>query len=188
MNDPLGRMLVSWRMHEVLPHVTGRLLDIGCGQNRLARRYGDAVGVDVHDWGDVDLVVEDTAQLPFDDASFDTVTIIAALNHIPNRLEVLCEARRVLRPGGRIVLTAIPPTISTIWHWLRRPWDDDQSERGMKEGEVYGLTPRQVDDLIARAGFWFRTSSRFMLGINRLVVAERPADSPSRASVDGSHD
>jgi ubiquinone/menaquinone biosynthesis C-methylase UbiE len=35
--------------------------------------------------GSVDYVVENSAKLPFDDASFDTVTIIAALNHIPNR-------------------------------------------------------------------------------------------------------
>ncbi len=177
MNDPLGKMLANWRIRMVLPHIRGRLLDIGCGANRLVRRYGNGVGCDVHDWGDVDHVVEDTAKLPFDDASFDTVTIIAALNHIPNRLDVLREARRVLRPGGRIILTMIPPTISTVWHTLRRPWDDDQTERGMKEGEVYGLTRRQVEDLLREAGLAVRVSRAFMFGVNRLTVAEKAAGS-----------
>lgn len=175
MNDPLGRMLANWRIRMVLPHISGRLLDIGCGANRLVRQYGNGVGVDVHDWGDVDQVVEDTARLPFENETFDTVTIIAALNHIPNRLDVLREVRRILRPGGRIVLTMIPPKISTVWHTLRRPWDDDQTERGMKEGEVYGLTRGQVEELLRQAGFEVRVSRSFMLGINRLTVAERAA-------------
>ncbi len=47
------------RVGMVLKHVRGRLLDIGCGKNRLARAYrekgGDGIGVDVYDWGNVDL-------------------------------------------------------------------------------------------------------------------------------------
>jgi len=43
--------------------------------------------------------------LPFDDASFDAVTCIDAINHLYNRLEVLSEWYRVLRPGGRILFT-----------------------------------------------------------------------------------
>lgn len=175
MNDPLGRMLANWRIRMVLPHIRGRLLDIGCGANRLVRQYGNGVGVDVHDWGDVDQVVEDTARLPFESETFDTATIIAALNHIPNRLDVLREVCRILRPGGRIVLTMIPPRISTVWHTLRKPWDDDQTERGMKEGEVYGLTRSQVEAMLREAGFEVRVSQSFMLGINRLTVAERAA-------------
>ena len=86
MKDSLGSCLLQWRIQAVRSHVSGRLLDIGCGTNSLVRCYqGEGVGVDVHQWGDVDLLVEDSAELPFGDAQFDTVTIIAALNHIPNR-------------------------------------------------------------------------------------------------------
>ena len=158
----------------VLPHVRGRVLDIGCGANELVRRHpGGGIGVDVHQWGDVDVVVPDTAALPFADSEFDTVTIVAALNHIPNRAEVLVEARRVLKPGGRLILTMIPPGISTAWHRIRRSSDADQTERGMKPGEVYGLTARDVRDLVTRAGFRVTGEHRFMLGVNRLTVAER---------------
>lgn len=40
-------------------------------------------------------------RLPFADASFDAVLCVDAMNHLPNRLDVLREWWRVLRPGGR---------------------------------------------------------------------------------------
>ena len=182
MNDRLGQYLLRWRVRTVLPHVRGRLLDVGCGSNTVARRHGhNSLGVDVHQWGDVDLVVPDTSRLPYEGGSFDTVTILAALNHIPNRGEVLKEAYRLLRPGGRIILTMIPPTISQVWHFLRRPWDADQTERGMKQGEVWGLTPAAVRKLLTDAGFVVRLEKRFMLGINRMTLAEKPAPVASSA-------
>jgi SAM-dependent methyltransferase len=183
MNDRLGQYLLRWRVRTVLPHVRGRLLDIGCGSNTVARQHGhNSLGVDVHQWGSVDLVVPDTSKLPYEDAEFDTATILAALNHIPNRGDVLKEAHRLLRPGGRIILTMIPPTISRVWHFLRRPWDADQTERGMKQGEVWGLTPAAVRKLLADAGFALRQEKRFMLGINRMYLAEKVPTTAAAAS------
>ncbi|MCJ7544529.1 MAG: class I SAM-dependent methyltransferase [Phycisphaerae bacterium] len=174
MRDWLGRLLASWRVKEVLPHVRGRLLDIGCGANQLVRRYGrDGVGVDVRQWGTVDLVVSDTSQLPFAPQEFDVVTFLASLNHIPNRQKVLAEARRLLKADGRVIVTMIPPVLSGVWHFLRRPWDADQHERGMKEGEVYGLTRSQVRQILRDAGFEVVQERRFMLGVNRLTIARK---------------
>ncbi len=174
MKDVVGRCLMRWRIRAVLPHISGRLLDLGCGTNELVRAYaGPGTGVDVYPWPGVDVVVEDTARLPESDAAYDTVTIVAALNHIPNRAQVLREVFRVLRPGGRLIVTMIPPLISRIWHALRAPWDVDQRERGMKPGEVFGLTVGQTRALLEEAGFRVLAVRRFMLGINRLTIAER---------------
>lgn len=179
MKDSVGRKLLHWRLKTVLPHVRGKLLDIGCGTNELVGSYsGEGVGVDVYPWDNVDLVVENTADLPFEAASFDTVAIIAALNHIPNRQDVLREAYRVLRPNGQLLVTMIPPTISRVWHTLRKPWDADQSERGMIEGEVYGITPARMRELLNAAGFRVTREIRFMIGLNRLTIAE-PAAGPT---------
>ena len=173
MKDPLGRCLAAWRIRVVQPHVRGRLLDIGCGLNRLVRGYGgQGVGVDVHQWGDVDLIVPDTARLPFGASEFDTVTFLACLNHISNRQAVLGEARRVLKPGGRVLITMIPPGISRVWHFLRRPWDADRRERGVTEGEVWGLTQRALANLLRSSGLRLVRAKRFMAGINCLFVAE----------------
>lgn len=175
MKDPLGRYLTRWRVKTVLPFVRGRLIDVGCGTNQLVGSYrGDGIGVDVYPWPGVNLVVENTARLPFDGHSFDTATIIAALNHVPNRKDVLKEVYRLLKPGGTIIITMIPPKISAMWHFVRKPWDDDQHERGMVEGEVYGLTARRTAELLEGAGFKVMQRKRFMLGINLLTVGVKP--------------
>jgi SAM-dependent methyltransferase len=189
MHDALGEALAKRRLKAVLPHVSGRLLDVGCGSNQLVRHYANGVGVDVHPWAGADVVVNDTACLEWESGSFDTITIVAALNHIPNRAAVLNECRRVLRPAGRVVITMLTPRTSRIWHWLRAPWDADQRDRGMKAGEVYGFTAAEVLDLFRRAGFTLLSQERFMLGLNRVYVfgmAEGVHKAPSTAQPKGS--
>ena len=46
----------------------------------------------------------DAADLPFEDASFDVVTAAQLLCFLPNPDRALAEMRRVLRPGGRVVI------------------------------------------------------------------------------------
>lgn len=161
--DSIGRLLEKNRIKNVLPFIKGRLLDIGCGMNNLVRIYGNGVGVDAFDWGRADLVVPDTSELPFEDNEFDTITIIAALNHIPNREEVLRECFRLLNRGGTLIVTMIPPVISRIWHKVRSPWDLDQKERGMTEGEVYGFNKKDLINLVQREGFELVDYKRFMI-------------------------
>jgi len=87
----------KFRIEKALPLVRGRLLDLGCGYNNLVRQHNSfGVGVDVFPWPGVDVLIGDSARLPFPDESFDSVAILAALNHIPNREQALCEANRVL--------------------------------------------------------------------------------------------
>lgn len=185
MTDWLGLLLAHWRAKVVLPRVRGRLLDIGCGTNDLVRQYNLAhgrqcgVGVDVYSWPGVDLVVEDTSSLPFPDESFDTITIVAALNHIPNRKDVLREVFRLLHREGSLLVTMIPPSISRVWHWLRHSSDADQVKRGMKAGEVFGLSQRDVRRLLHETGFSCIEQQRFMLGVNCITVASKQASTLS---------
>ena len=175
MKDMLGRFLARWRTKTVLSLIQGHLLDIGCGTNKLVRSYkGQGIGVDVYQWGDVDLVVANSPSLPFQEKTFDTITIVAVINHIPNRTEVLAESYRLLREHGSIVVTMIPPKISAVWHMLRRPWDSDQKERGMKNGKLYGLSRTEVSDLLRQGGFDIVSEKRFMFGVNLLTIAKKP--------------
>jgi len=162
--------LARRRREVVLRHVRGRLLDVGCGDNSLVRAYGNGIGVDVVQWGDVDLVVEDTAHLPFEDRSFDTVSFLACLNHIPNRGEVLDEARRLLKTDGRLIATMIPPGLSSFWHRLVQRWDTDQHVRHLHADEVWGFTNRQMCDLLARHGFEVILHERFVFRLNNLFL------------------
>lgn len=47
----------------------------------------------------------DAMKLPFADQTFDAVMALESIGHMPDRQQALTEACRVLRPGGRIVLT-----------------------------------------------------------------------------------
>ena len=50
------------RCEEVLKNCKGRLLDMGCGNNQLVRKYNNnSVGVDVYDFGGDAVIVEDTS-------------------------------------------------------------------------------------------------------------------------------
>ena len=157
------------RIGAVLPNVTGRLLDVGAGPNRLVNLYGNGIGVDVYDWGGGVVVVEDTSRLPFGNASFDTVTFVACLNHIPYRPAALREARRVIRPDGRLVITMINPILGGLGHaiWW---YSEDKKRGGMKEGEAGGLWTSRLIALCGEAGFDLERRHRFVYGMNNLYV------------------
>ncbi|MEM4724454.1 MAG: methyltransferase domain-containing protein, partial [Candidatus Hadarchaeum sp.] len=157
------------RLNAVFPYLDGRVLDIGAGPNTLIKRYQNGIGVDVYDWGGGALVVENTATLPFPDASFETITFIACLNHIPNRQEVLYEARRLIKPYGRLIITMINPILGGIGHaiWW---YSEDKQRGGMKEGEVGGLWTHDIVQMCHEAGFTLQLHKRFLLGMNNLYL------------------
>src|SRR5439155_10489956 len=98
-----------------------RVLDAGCGfGGTLADLHErlpgvDLVGlnIDARQLGQareqlptrVRLVAGDACRLPFADASFDRVLCVEAIFHFAGRDLFLAEVRRVLRPGGRLVLS-----------------------------------------------------------------------------------
>jgi ubiquinone/menaquinone biosynthesis C-methylase UbiE len=53
-------------------------------------------------------VVGDVAALPFPDASFDLVTSSFSVHHWPDAAAGFAEIRRVLRPGGRVIVYDLP--------------------------------------------------------------------------------
>lgn len=158
------------RIAAALPHLRGHVLDLGCGRNLLLQNYpGSGIGVDVFDWGVGALVLEDTSKLPFPDNTFDTVAILAALNHIPNREEVLRDVHRVLRPDGHLVVTMINPVLSSVGHRMLW-WYGEDWKRGMANGEVYGFWTSELIAMLGAAGFRLLRHERFLYGLNNLYI------------------
>ena len=159
------------RLSLILPHVKGRLLDIGCGTNTLVRRYRYGVGIDLYDHGGGALIVDNSAQLPFATRSFDTVTFVACFNLIPYRTQVLSEAMRLLRPGGQLLITMINPIVGGIgystWWYVQ-----DKVPFGRKTGVVRGLWTAEVVGLCKRAGFQLREHRRFLYNLNNFYRFE----------------
>jgi len=164
------------RVEKVLEHVKGRCLDIGCGDNELIKEYrskgGNGIGIDVYPWDGVDKVVSDSSKLPFENKSFDCITFVASLNHIPNRNEVLKESYRILKEDGIIIITFLSPIISFLWHKICF-WDQDQKKRGMKNGEVYGFTGNQVIALLNKTGYRIVEQKKFSWGLNHIYVGSK---------------
>lgn len=103
---------------------TARILDIGCGTGMVALRAaaavprGQVLGVDLSEGmlhtartkatraalPRIDFQKMDAEALALEDESFDVVLSLFALTHFPDPLTALKEMRRVLVPGGRLVL------------------------------------------------------------------------------------
>jgi len=168
---PQMDVLEMVRVNKVLPWVRGRLLDVGCGYNNLVRKYGRGVGVDVYPWPGVNVLIGGEVRLPFPDRAFDTVTIVAALNHIPDRELALREAHRVLADDGRLVLTMIGHCAGLIAHVFFR--QDERVRGGGDRRERKGLSSRTVGALLHGAGFELERRIHFELFLNAVYVARK---------------
>jgi len=102
------------------------LLDVACGSGgpalRIAAMTGvSVIGVDVHERAiatgnalaaerglahAAEFRVAAAAEpLPFSDGTFDAITCIDAINHLPDRRRVIAEWARLLKPAGRLLFT-----------------------------------------------------------------------------------
>jgi SAM-dependent methyltransferase len=80
-----------------------RVLDIGCGRNKLA----GAIGLDWEDLPGVDIIANLNEPLPVEDESFDVVHAEQVLEHVERLIELVYEVHRILKPGG-IFLVHVP--------------------------------------------------------------------------------
>lgn len=109
------------RLLEGLP-AGARVLDAACGTGRhaawLAARGHDVVGVDASDAMLARARAKlpacrfergDLAALPLPDASVDAAVCALALVHVPDLRPALAELARVVRPGGRVVVSDVHP-------------------------------------------------------------------------------
>ena len=58
--------------------------------------------------------------------------------------------------GGRLIITMIPPFVSSVWHRVRFPWDADQKDAD-ETREVYGMTRGQIKRFAPAPGLSWRT-------------------------------
>ena len=162
------------RVIMALKNSNGYVLDIGCGANNFVRSYGNGIGVDVVAWKGCDKVISDAAKLPFEPNTFDTVSYLACLNHIPNRDDSARDAYRVLKPNGRVIVTMITPHLGAFIHWLRFRNDPDHKERHIDHShELLGMTAAHVRQILLNAGFTNIRRKRFAYGLNSIYIADK---------------
>jgi ubiquinone/menaquinone biosynthesis C-methylase UbiE len=137
-------------------------IDLSPAMLEIARKRAEELGVEA------DLWEGDAQQLPFPDASFDTVVCTLSLCNIPDDRRAIAEMKRVLRPRGRLLLLDHVKASSKVWlavqrvleplprtfsceHLMRRPlehvlaegFEVEQRERS-KAGIVERLSARKA--------------------------------------------
>jgi SAM-dependent methyltransferase len=97
------------------------LLDIGCGNKPYEALLSNVdlyVGVDISSSANAADVVAHACHLPFRSSTFDSVLCSQVLEHVEQPETLIKEAYRVLKPGGRILLTA-----PMCWRHHEEPYD-----------------------------------------------------------------
>lgn len=120
----LARSALHRAMRDYAGAIDGRLLDVGCGSKPYRSLFDVAeyVGLDIdtpisRQRGVADVFYSGQA-FPFEPESFDAVLCNQVLEHVFNPDEFLAEVSRVLRPGGRLLLT-----VPFVWDEHEQPWD-----------------------------------------------------------------
>lgn len=150
-----GRRRILARLIEELQVPSdGRVLDVGCGSGAngpvLAAGGRTVIGIDYSEMpfalagtgerGHVARLRADATRLPFTSESFDLVVALDVLEHIVDDLAAAAELRRVLRPGGALVVFV--PALEWLW--------------GLQDEVAYHLRRYHRGELVAllaRAGF-----------------------------------
>jgi SAM-dependent methyltransferase len=159
--------LATERYDYVSREVIGYCLDVGCGRfNRFINEFldGKGRGIDIFQYEGLsqDNIVKDMSRFPFKDNTFDSVTFIANINHIPAHLRdaELSEAYRVLKTQGNIIITMGNPIAEILAHKSIALYDktigtkyDIDEERGMHEEESLFLKDDEIIQRLNGAGF-----------------------------------
>jgi len=173
----IDRFLQGWRCRKAAAWVPAgaRVLDIGCHHGEFFEMLGDRIGPSVG----LDPNAPERAtsryelrrlafrdKLPFPDASFDVVSMLALIEHVPNRPELIRECRRVVADGGRVIVTVPRPAVDGIVLALVRL----RLAHGMSIEEHTGFDPEQLPVEFEEAGFRLVCRRRFQLGLNNVMV------------------
>lgn len=140
----------------------GRILDIGSGTAPVSPDIARTVVADLSEEAMKNVeceskVVTSITRMPFDTASFDCILCSEVLEHVPEDDKAVAELRRVLKPGGVLVVT-VP--------YQKRFWAEDDAY----VEHVRRYDPGELEQKLERAGFQKITTYKMSGTIERWLT------------------
>lgn len=156
------------------------VLDVGCADGEMFRQWDALIGRGVGIDPDIDaptalgrhqLVPGSFPDDVDDDLRTDVVVMLAVLEHVPpEKFQPIAETcARILRPGGRVVVTVPSPVVDRILDVLIRLRVLD----GMHADEHHGFVPSDTREIFGGDAFELVCDRRFQFGLNNLYVFRR---------------
>jgi SAM-dependent methyltransferase len=141
----IGRWYWDYRDREVMKHLGGGpILDVGCGDMITTDKIG-AIGMDL-DRGDVRGSVYD---IPWSTPWFGTVLLLEVIEHLERPWAAVAEIRRVLKPGGRLIMLFPNDCTFRLAWFLCGMW----GEIGKDRGHVRQWYPFMAHHMLTYLGF-----------------------------------
>ena len=99
------RLLAKRQLGFVDKYISGKVLDVGCGDGVVGAIYPDVTSCDIIDYNKFGIEVDvcRAEKLPYSDKSFDTVCLIGVIEHTSDPVATLVECHRVCR--GQLIIT-----------------------------------------------------------------------------------
>ncbi len=175
--EPMLEQLRIFKVRKYIPK-GGVLVDIGCGDNMpllksVSSVMKKCIGIDIDTkpkkMGNISVLqmnIQKKIDLP--SGSADAITLLAVLEHLKYPEDVLKECKRILKPGGVLLVTVPSPAnepllnILSVFMLVRREM--------IHQHENY-FTPKILKDMCKKVGFSSYKVELFELGFNTFLKA-----------------
>lgn len=152
---------------EVISEPFSDLLDAGCGTGAMLSMFKkdcpdkNYTGIDLSEkmiqvakekhFEEIQFIVGDCESLPFPDNSFDVVTCSMSFHHYPNPEKFFMSLRKVLRPGGRLILRDMASSNGFVM-WFINHIEIPIINSVLKKGDVHCYTKNDIQRLCIAGG------------------------------------
>ena len=179
MSNQASGILSPWlrkqRIKIVALYLGNKILDYGCGIGALAEicRGKGYLGVDI-DKESIDIARRQYPDLQFAynipvDEQFDTVVMLAVIEHIKEPIGLLRQVENILKPEGQVLITTPHPCVDAIYNFgskigLFSPQACEEHEHLF---DYNGMSK-----VLNQTGLIIQHYRRFLCGANQLFVLE----------------
>lgn len=176
----LDKFMSYLRLKQIRPYIDegGVICDLGCGDGNvlksIALKLKNGIGLDRDIMNsrkdNLCFIQADITQpLPLENDKFDAVLLLAVLEHLAPHGVLFEEIWRILRPGGRLILTTPAPQSKKLLEFLAFKLGLISKE-GVSDHKYY-YSKEELKNLLLKSGFKIIKIKYFEFGLNLLAVA-----------------